>query len=383
MGQKPGENVNKDINAGNKNNNNNGDNDDSDDDCSSSDTDSDEYTTESESEIEEDIRIEGTKDKPEAHTENKENDKPTHNQFTHVGNKGLYLEKDKGVKEENKAESRTLHSFDKERKMLTFSDTSSEFNESENEETDVKYSDYEIQESHSPTKRLTRKVAVKDDRKAGGDARIQLQKVAGESLDTFSNDLLGSLDSSSLAPKAKSPLVISKEKVATSQAPLPIKRDVKSDKFVYHSDSDSNGGKFKGGFSDGDSSDASETELKTKPKTFYERKTLQFDDDSEWDDKTPVISRTRERRSEFGTEDHDKTLVEEPDKKGKIMNIIKELSWVVGLGDGIGQPPLPGRPATFAYSRARACCACSRCGMDGLYFFYIFHLSSLSVSCLL
>ena len=34
-------------------------------------------------------------------------------------------------------------------------------------------------------------------------------------------------------------------------------------------------------------------------------------------------------------------------------------------------------PATFAYSRARACCACSRCGMGGLYFVFIFHLSSL------
>ena len=32
--------------------------------------------------------------------------------------------------------------------------------------------------------------------------------------------------------------------------------------------------------------------------------------------------------------------------------------------------PVPGRPATFAYSRARACCACSRCGTGGLYLFY-------------
>ena len=39
---------------------------------------------------------------------------------------------------------------------------------------------------------------------------------------------------------------------------------------------------------------------------------------------------------------------------------------------------MPGRPATFAYSRARACCACSRYRTGGLYFFYIFHLSSLS-----
>ena len=39
---------------------------------------------------------------------------------------------------------------------------------------------------------------------------------------------------------------------------------------------------------------------------------------------------------------------------------------------------MPGRPAVFAYSRARACCACSRCGTGGPYIFYIFHLSSLS-----
>ena len=36
------------------------------------------------------------------------------------------------------------------------------------------------------------------------------------------------------------------------------------------------------------------------------------------------------------------------------------------------QLPVPGRPATFAYSRTRACCACSRCGTGGLYFSSIF-----------
>ena len=51
---------------------------------------------------------------------------------------------------------------------------------------------------------------------------------------------------------------------------------------------------------------------------------------------------------------------------------------MIGLGDGAEKLPVPGRPATFAYSRARACCACSRCGSSGLYFFYIFHLASLS-----
>ena len=32
------------------------------------------------------------------------------------------------------------------------------------------------------------------------------------------------------------------------------------------------------------------------------------------------------------------------------------LSWVVGLRDAAGYLPVSGRPATFAYSRARACC---------------------------
>ena len=42
---------------------------------------------------------------------------------------------------------------------------------------------------------------------------------------------------------------------------------------------------------------------------------------------------------------------------------------MVGLGDGAGQLPVSGRLATFAYSKARACCACSRGGTSGLYFY--------------
>ena len=59
--------------------------------------------------------------------------------------------------------------------------------------------------------------------------------------------------------------------------------------------------------------------------------------------------------------------------------------WVVGLGDGAGELPVLGRPATFANSRARVCCACSRCGPSGLSFFFFFfsHLSSFLISCLL
>ena len=42
---------------------------------------------------------------------------------------------------------------------------------------------------------------------------------------------------------------------------------------------------------------------------------------------------------------------------------------MVGSGDGAGQLPVPGRPTTLAFSRARACCACSRCRTGGLFFF--------------
>ena len=52
------------------------------------------------------------------------------------------------------------------------------------------------------------------------------------------------------------------------------------------------------------------------------------------------------------------------------------IDWVVGLGDGAVKLPVLGPPASFAYSRARACCACSRCRAGGLFFF--FHLSSIS-----
>ena len=41
-----------------------------------------------------------------------------------------------------------------------------------------------------------------------------------------------------------------------------------------------------------------------------------------------------------------------------------------------------GRPATFAYSRERACCACSRCGTSGLYFFICFIYLPFLLSCL-
>ena len=45
---------------------------------------------------------------------------------------------------------------------------------------------------------------------------------------------------------------------------------------------------------------------------------------------------------------------------------------VVGSGDGAGRLPVPGRPTTFAYGRARACWACSRCRTGGLCLLFCF-----------
>ena len=50
---------------------------------------------------------------------------------------------------------------------------------------------------------------------------------------------------------------------------------------------------------------------------------------------------------------------------------------MVGLGDGAGKLPVLGRPATFAYSRARAAVLAAGAGRMG-YSSYIFHLFSLS-----
>ena len=50
---------------------------------------------------------------------------------------------------------------------------------------------------------------------------------------------------------------------------------------------------------------------------------------------------------------------------------------MVGLGDGAGELPVPGRPATFAYSRQRPAVLAAGAGRVG-YIFFIFHLSSLS-----
>ena len=56
------------------------------------------------------------------------------------------------------------------------------------------------------------------------------------------------------------------------------------------------------------------------------------------------------------------------------------LCWAMVLGSF----QCRGLPATFAYSKTRACCACSRCGMGGLIFFLIFFIYlPFLMSCLL
>ena len=281
------------------------DDDDDDDDDSSSDDDSDSQTDSGDDEVNEQTN------RSSNIIRNKDNLRLTHNQFSQVSGKGLVSKNDED--EDRKEKKASAHSFDKERKMLTFSD--SEYNESETEETETKYSEYELQEVHSPSKIMTRKVAVRDDRKTGVDTRTLLQKVTCNPVSSGSG-LLPDLDSSAFAPRAKSPLVISKEKVVTSK-PLPAKPYLHEDKFIYHSDSDSNGNKLKASLSDDESSDTSVDEVKTKAKVFNERKTLQFDDDDEWEEKTPSVSRTRENRRSSGNDDHDRTLVDESEKKNQ------------------------------------------------------------------
>ena len=69
-------------------------------------------------------------------------------------------------------------------------------------------------------------------------------------------------------------------------------------------------------------------------------------------------------------------------KKNKVYQNHRHIfiPWVVGLGDGAGELPVPGHPAT---SRTRACCACSRCGTGGLYFFIFFIYLPFLMSCVL
>ena len=62
-----------------------------------------------------------------------------------------------------------------------------------------------------------------------------------------------------------------------------------------------------------------------------------------------------------------------------VMLMKNEYLWgLEEINKKLSKLPVPGCPATFAYSKARACCACSRCGKVGYILFYIFHLSSLS-----
>ena len=49
----------------------------------------------------------------------------------------------------------------------------------------------------------------------------------------------------------------------------------------------------------------------------------------------------------------------------------------------IQSPMVPGRPATLAYNRARACCACSRCGTWVIFFLIFFICFPFLMSCLL
>lgn len=154
-----------------------------------------------------------------------------------------------------------------------------------------------IEEMSSSNKLIIRKVAGRDDK----------NKLSG-----YKTDFLTSgFNSSSFAPKAKSPLVISKEKLPAieNKSLQPIEES----KFSYHSDSDSAGNRKNDSFSDPETK-ALEKEFGFKKKN-CEKKTLQFDDDEAWDENTPKIIRANKNIDSGEKNDHEKTITEESEKQ--------------------------------------------------------------------
>ena len=180
------------------------------------------------------------------------------------------------------------------------SDRGIDSNESQSDDDDDESKNRD-QEQKSPSKILTRKVAVKI-----SGTSLSVPRLA-DSADFFSS----SLNSSSFAPKMKSPIVISKEKICVKgmefKPPSSVK-NAEETKFSYHSDTDSVGNSKKD-LSDVDINEDDGDDKKTKSKGFSEKKTLQFDDDNEWDDFSPQVKKSRQDSE--GDNEHDKTLSEE------------------------------------------------------------------------
>ena len=158
-------------------------------------------------------------------------------------------------------------------------------------------------ENKEPLKSVTRKVAGRDDKN-----KFSFLNPASDK-----DTLQINLDGSAFVPKAKSPIVISKEKVSKLETFTNIQHDILKEetRFSYHSDSDSIGNKNNGSFSEGDDDDKSNDGEQSSRKSFGEKKTLQFDDDDEWGELTPKILKLRKRKD--SENEHDKTLVEDMD----------------------------------------------------------------------
>lgn len=172
--------------------------------------------------------------------------------------------------------------------MTEASSQSSESEQDSDSDEDSTGSEEEVVVNESPSKVVTRKIASKPN---------------GQKLTENQEYLTAGFDSSAFIPNSKSPLVISKEKVGTVDA---LKDEAK---FSYHSDSDSVGNRKNDSFSESE-----EDKCGDKNTKFSEKKTLQFDDDDEWTDSTPKPQKScKHRVSDAGENEHDRTLVEDPD----------------------------------------------------------------------
>lgn len=174
----------------------------------------------------------------------------------------------------------------------------------DDDEYDFSAVGYRAIENKSPSKILTRKVAGRDDK----------NKFPFQNLPSDTELLQSSLNVSAFAPKAKSPITISKEKVSMQDNVGSLRREVLSEEtqFSYHSDSDSIGNKQNESFSEEDDERLSNGN-KNSRKNFGEKKTLQFDDDDEWGELTPKVLKSRRRKDSEG--DHDKTLIDDSEKE--------------------------------------------------------------------
>ena len=202
-----------------------------------------------------------------------------------------------GVPDKEKSRNDSVCSTDKKLvRVLSYTAmTETQTSESEQDvesgtESDDSNSDEDYVLNQSQSKIVTRKIAPK-----------HMFPMHGGTADY----LTASLNTSAFIPSAKSPIVISKERVGPIDA---IKDDAR---YSYHSDSDSIGNRRNNSFSDDEEVEKSE---KSGKSTVREKKTLQFDDDSEWADLTPKPMKSRKHQSETVDGEHDKTLVEEPGK---------------------------------------------------------------------